>query len=196
MTGFLRKKSSDFPPIEVEGEGELRACLHTSLGDVVIRLFEVKASCTVANFIGLAQGKIEWTDPTSGEQTTRPLYNGTVFHRVIPSFMVQGGDPLGNGTGGPGYRFGDEFHATLRHHKPGVMSMANSGANTNGSQFFLTEVATPWLDSKHSVFGEVVGGMDVLKAIARVPTNPVNNRPHKDVTLERVSVYRGDTLPQ
>lgn len=196
MSGFLRKKFTDFPPIEVDGEGELRACLHTSLGDVVIRLFEEKASGTVANFIGLATGKIEWTDPTSGETTTRPLYDGTVFHRVIPSFMVQGGDPLGNGTGGPGYRFGDEFHATLRHHKPGVMSMANSGANTNGSQFFLTEVATPWLDSKHSVFGEVVDGMDVLKAIARVPTNPVNNRPHKDVTLDKVSVYRGDAPPQ
>jgi peptidyl-prolyl cis-trans isomerase A (cyclophilin A) len=193
---FGRKKGRDFPPIEVDGEGELRACFRTSIGDVIVHLFEVKAPRTVANFVGLAHGKIEWEDPNNGKTTSRPLYNSTVFHRVIPSFMIQGGDPLGQGTGGPGYRFTDEFHATLRHHKPGVVSMANNGVNTNGSQFFITEVATPWLDNKHSVFGEVIGGMDVVKAIARVPTNPVNNRPQEDVVLETVTVYRGDTPPE
>ncbi len=188
--GFGRKSASTFPEIEVEGDGELRADLVTSEGKITVRLHEQKAKNTVKNFVGLASGKIEWTDPESGETTSRPLYDGTVFHRVIPNFMIQGGDPLGRGTGGPGYRFKDEFHATLRHHKPGVLSMANSGPNSNGSQFFLTEVATPWLDNKHSVFGEVIDGMDVVKKIARVPTNPVNNRPHTDVVLEQVSVYR------
>jgi len=192
---FGRKKGPDFPAIDVDGEGELRARLRTSEGDVHIHLFEAKAPRTVANFVALAHGNIEWEDPNDGTTTSRPLYDQTVFHRVIPSFMIQGGDPLGQGTGGPGYRFSDEFHATLRHHKPGVLSMANSGPNSNGSQFFITEVATPWLDNKHSVFGEVVEGMDVVKAIARVPTNPVNNRPQQDVVLENILVYRGDTLP-
>jgi len=193
---FGRKRGPDFPPIEVEGDGELRARFRTSIGDVFVHLFEAKAPRTVANFVGLVHGKIEWEDPNNGEKTSRPLYNSTVFHRVIPSFMIQGGDPLGQGTGGPGYRFTDEFHATLRHHKPGVLSMANQGVNTNGSQFFITEVATPWLDNKHSVFGEVIDGMDVVKAIARVPTNPVNNRPQEDVVLQTITVYRGDTPPE
>jgi peptidyl-prolyl cis-trans isomerase A (cyclophilin A) len=192
--GFGRR-TAPFPEFEVPGEGELKAELRTSEGAVTLRLFEKKAANTVRNFVGLAQGKVEWTDPESGETTSRPLYSETIFHRVIPNFMIQGGDPLGRGTSGPGYRFKDEFHATLRHHKPGVVSMANSGPNTNGSQFFVTEVATPWLDNKHSVFGEVIDGMDVVKAIARVPTNPVNNKPHKDVVLHEVVVYRGDVAP-
>jgi peptidyl-prolyl cis-trans isomerase A (cyclophilin A) len=191
--GFGRKKVSEFPDIDVEGEGLLQARLETSEGDVIIRLFEVKAPNTVKNFVGLAKGEIEWLHPESGEQGEGPLYDNTIFHRVIPNFMVQAGDPLGRGTGGPGYRFTDEFHATLRHHKPGVVSMANSGPSTNGSQFFITEVATPWLDSKHSVFGEVVEGMDVVKAIARVPTNPVNNKPHKDVILKTIHIYRAQS---
>ena len=190
--GFGRKNVSTFPEIDIPGEGALRADLVTSEGTITLGLFEKKAKNTVKNFVGLANGKIEWTDPNTDETTSRPLYDGTVFHRVIPNFMIQGGDPLGRGTGGPGYRFKDEFHATLRHHKPGVVSMANSGPNTNGSQFFVTEVATPWLDNKHSVFGEVIGGMDVVKAITSVPTNPVNNRPHKDVILESVRIYRAD----
>ena len=193
--GLGRKKGPDFPEIEAPGEGELRARMRTSKGDIIIRLFEKKASRTVRNFGALAQGRMEWTDPETGEKTSRPLYDGTIFHRVIPNFMIQGGDPLGRGTGGPGYRFADEFHATLRHHKPGVLSMANSGPGSNGSQFFLTEVATPWLDNKHSVFGEVVEGMDVVKAIARVPTNPVNNKPNVDVVLESISLFRGETHP-
>jgi peptidyl-prolyl cis-trans isomerase A (cyclophilin A) len=190
--GTRRKKASEFPDIEIPGEGELRATFRTSLGDVTVRLFEKKAKNTVRNFVGLAQGAIEWTDPNDESTKTTPLYNGTIFHRVIPNFMIQGGCPLGKGTGGPGYQFRDEFHATLRHHKPGILSMANSGPHSNGSQFFITEVATPWLDNKHSVFGEVVGGMDVVKAIARVPTNPVNNKPNEPVVLESIVIHRGD----
>ena len=193
--GLGRKKGPDFPDLDIPGEGELRARFHTSKGEFVVRLFERRADRTVRNFVALCNGKMEWTDPVSEEKTSRPLYNNTVFHRVIPNFMIQGGDPLGRGTGGPGYRFGDEFHATLRHHKPGVLSMANSGPNTNGSQFFITEVATPWLDNKHSVFGEVIDGMDAIKAIARVPTNPVNNKPNEDVILERIAIYRDDNPP-
>jgi len=192
--GIPRNKGLQFPELEIEGEGELRARFRTSEGDVIVRLYEAKAKNTVRHFVGLAQGKLEWTDP-EGNKTFRPLYNGTIFHRVIPNFMIQGGCPEGKGTGGPGYKFRDEFHATLRHHKPGVLSMANSGSNTNGSQFFITEVATPWLDNKHSVFGEVCGGMDVVKKIARVPTNPVNNKPNKPVILESIDVYRGEVAP-
>ncbi len=187
-----KKKGPDFPEVDVPGEGDLMVRLRTSMGDIHVRLHERKAARTVRNFIGLATGKIEWTHPATGEVGMSPLYNGTIFHRVIPNFMVQGGDPLGQGTGGPGYKFNDEFHATLRHHKPGVLSMANSGPHTNGSQFFITEVATPWLDNKHSVFGEVTDGMDVIKELARVPTNPVNNKPTKDVVLENVTPYRGE----
>jgi peptidyl-prolyl cis-trans isomerase A (cyclophilin A) len=193
--GTRRKKASEFPEIDVEGDGELRARLRTSEGDVIVRLFEHKAKNTVRNFVGLAQGKIEWEDAETGEKSMRPFYDGTVFHRVIPKFMVQGGCPQGQGTGNPGYQFRDEFHATLRHHKPGILSMANSGPHTNGSQFFLTEVATPWLDNKHSVFGEVVDGMDVVKKIARVATNPVNNRPNAEVVLETVTIFRDDVAP-
>ena len=189
--GFGRR-TAPFPDFDIPGEGDLKARLVTNLGAITVRLFEKRAANTVRNFVALANGTVEWTDPNTNETTSRPLYNDTIFHRVIPNFMIQCGDPLGRGTSGPGYRFKDEFHATLRHHKPGVLSMANSGPNTNGSQFFVTEVATPWLDNKHSVFGEVVDGMDVVKAIARVPTNPVNNKPHKDVILERIIIHRGD----
>ena len=195
MAFGLLKKSKEFPPIDVPGEGELRAVLRTSEGDVIVRLFEKKAPKTIANFLGLASGTIEWLDPVTDQLNNRPLYNGTIFHRVIPKFMVQGGCPLGRGTGGPGYRFADEFHATLRHHKPGILSMANSGANTNGSQFFITEVPTPWLDGKHSVFGEVVGGMEVVQAIALTPSNPVSNRPNRDVVLHAVLAFRGEVPP-
>ncbi len=187
-----KKKGPDFPPLDVPGEGDLMVRLRTSLGDIHVRLHEVKAARTVQNFVGLATGKIEWTHPETGEVSSKPLYDGTIFHRVIPNFMIQGGDPKGLGTGGPGYTFNDEFHATLRHHKPGVLSMANSGGHTNGSQFFITEVATPWLDNKHSVFGEVLDGMDVVKAVARARSNPVNNKPREDIFLESVTPYRGE----
>ena len=134
----------------------LYAHFTTSEGKFTIQLFEEKAPKTVANFTGLAEGTKEWTDPRTGKKSKTPYYDGTIFHRVIDGFMIQGGDPLGQGTGGPGYKFADEFHPTLRHTKPGILSMANGGPNTNGGQFFITLAETPWLDNKHSVFGEVV----------------------------------------
>jgi peptidyl-prolyl cis-trans isomerase A (cyclophilin A) len=166
------------------------ATFKTSMGEVVVRLFEDKAPKTVENFVGLATGTTEWTDPRTGQKVKRPLYNGTIFHRVIPNFMIQGGDPLGRGTGGPGYRFNDEFHPDLRHNKPGILSMANAGPNTNGSQFFITTVPTPHLDNRHSVFGEVVKGQEVVVAIENVPRGP-GDRPLKDVVLNEVVISRG-----
>jgi peptidyl-prolyl cis-trans isomerase A (cyclophilin A) len=163
---------------------------YTSIGDVVILLYDDKAPKTVANFVALASGTKEWTDPKTGAKVKRPLYNGTIFHRVIPGFMIQGGDPLGNGTGGPGYRFEDEFNPDLKHSKPGILSMANAGPDTNGSQFFITQKATPWLDGKHSVFGEVVKGQNVVDAIANVPRDS-RDRPIKDVTLKEILITRG-----
>jgi len=166
------------------------AILMTSMGDVVVQLHEDKAPKTVANFIGLATGTKEWTDPKTREKVKRPLYNGTIFHRVIPNFMIQGGDPLGNGTGGPGYKFEDEFNPDLKHSKPGILSMANAGPNTNGSQFFITVAPTPWLDGKHSIFGEVVKGQEVANAIANVPRD-FADRPIKEVVLKEVVIKRG-----
>jgi peptidyl-prolyl cis-trans isomerase A (cyclophilin A) len=173
-----------------EKKNPLYANVKTTMGDVVLLLFEEKAPKSVANFVDLATGAREWTDPKTRQQVKRPLYNGTIFHRVIPNFMIQGGDPLGTGTGGPGYRFEDEFHADLKHSKAGVVSMANAGPNSNGSQFFITHQATPWLDRKHSVFGEVVKGQEVINAIANVPRGP-QDRPLKDVVLLEVSISRG-----
>jgi peptidyl-prolyl cis-trans isomerase A (cyclophilin A) len=166
------------------------ATFKTGMGDIVVELFEDKAPKTVANFIGLASGTKEWTDPKTGEKVKRPLYTGTIFHRVIPGFMIQGGDPLGNGTGGPGYRFEDEFHPDLKHNKSGILSMANAGPNTNGSQFFITHKATPWLDGKHTVFGEVIKGQDVLDAIAKVGRDS-RDRPNQEIVIQQVIISRG-----
>ncbi|RME85742.1 MAG: peptidylprolyl isomerase [Planctomycetota bacterium] len=174
----------------VPGDGDLYATINTTMGDITLRLFEEEAPQTVKNFVGLALGKIEWTDPRTGQKMTNtPLYKGTIFHRVIDGFMIQGGDPTGTGRGGPGYRFADEFHPKLRHNKPGILSMANAGPNTNGSQFFITQVPTPHLDDRHSVFGEVVEGMEVVHAIAKVPTKP-GDRPVQDVVIQDIKVFR------
>jgi len=161
----------------------LYAVFHTSMGEIVVRLLAEKAPKTVDNFLGLAEGTREWTDPRSGEKVKRPLYDGTVFHRVIPDFMIQGGDPLGTGTGGPGYRFADELGPANKFDRPGLLAMANAGPNTNGSQFFITEVPTPWLDKGHTIFGEVVRGGELVPKIARGG--------NAKTRLERVAIHRG-----
>jgi len=145
---------------------QIHATFQTSAGDIVVRLLPEKAPKTVENFLGLAEGTLEWADPKSGEKVKKPLYDGTIFHRVIPEFMIQGGDPLGNGTGGPGYRFADEIGPDNRFDRPGLLAMANAGPNTNGSQFFITEVPTPHLDRGHTIFGEVVKGLELIAKIA------------------------------
>ena len=169
--------------------GETTATLHTSEGDIEVELFAERAPRTVENFVGLATGERDWTDPNTGEAVSGdPLYDDVLFHRVIEGFMIQGGDPTGTGRGGPGYSFDDEFHDELTHDGPGVLSMANSGPNTNGSQFFITLDATPHLDGRHAVFGKVTDGMDVVEAIGSVDTD-ASDRPLDDVVLESVSVH-------
>jgi len=161
----------------------------TTEGSFTIRLFEKEVPKTVANFVGLADGSKEWKDPATGEKKKGPYYDGVIFHRVINGFMIQGGDPLGQGTGGPGFTFADEFHPSLRHDRAGILSMANAGPNTNGSQFFITLGPTPHLDRKHSVFGEVVEGLDVVRRIGAVPTGR-QDRPVKPVVMNKVTIER------
>jgi peptidyl-prolyl cis-trans isomerase A (cyclophilin A) len=168
----------------------VHAVFTTSEGTFKVRLFDQDVPNTVANFVGLAEGSKEFTDPKTGQKAKRPFYNGLVFHRVIEGFMIQGGDPLGTGTGGPGYKFADEFSPKLRHSKPGLLSMANAGPNTNGSQFFITLAATPWLDNKHSIFGEVVEGMDVVQKIGTTATSKPSDRPLKAVTIQTVKIQK------
>jgi peptidyl-prolyl cis-trans isomerase A (cyclophilin A) len=168
----------------------LTATLRTNQGQVVIRLFPDHAPKTVRNFVELAEGGRQWTDPRTGRPTTDKLYDGTVFHRVIPDFMVQGGDPLGSGRGGPGYKFADEIHPDLAFDRPYLLAMANAGPGTNGSQFFITVVPTPWLNGKHTIFGEVIEGADVVDLITRVKTGS-QDKPMEDVTIESVTVERG-----
>jgi peptidyl-prolyl cis-trans isomerase A (cyclophilin A) len=158
---------------------ETYARFDTTEGNFKIRLFADKAPKTVENFVSLAEGA----------KTGQPFYDGLVFHRVIPDFMIQGGCPEGTGRGGPGYKFADEFHPDLKHSKPGVLSMANSGPNTNGSQFFITVAATPWLDNRHSVFGEVVEGYDVVEKISQAPRT-AQDRPLKEVKIRSVQIER------
>src|ERR1700691_603157 len=167
----------------------LTAALRTSQGTVQVRLFPDHAPKTVANFVELAEGGREWTDPRTRQVTTCRLYDCTVFHRVIPRFMIQGGDPLGTGTGGPGYKFGDEIHPDLRSDRPYLLAMANACPGTNGSQFFITTVPTPHLNGKHTIFGEVIDGADVVERISQVQ-NGRNDRPAQDVVLESVSIER------
>jgi peptidyl-prolyl cis-trans isomerase A (cyclophilin A) len=168
----------------------LIATLHTNQGPVVIRLFPDHAPKTVRNFVELAEGGKQWTDPRTGQATTAKLYDGTIFHRIIPDFMIQGGDPLGSGRGGPGYQFADEIHPDLRFDRPYLLAMANAGPGTNGSQFFVTVGATPWLNGKHTIFGEVIEGADVVDRISRLKTGS-QDRPAEDVVVESVTVERG-----
>jgi peptidyl-prolyl cis-trans isomerase A (cyclophilin A) len=165
------------------------AVFTTTEGNFTVRLFDQEAPKTVENFVGLATGTKEWTDPRSNKKVKQPYYDGIVFHRVIEGFMIQGGDPLGQGIGGPGYNFADEFHPKLRHNKAGILSMANRGPNTNGGQFFITLGPTPHLDDRHSVFGEVVEGMDVIKKIGSTPTDG-RDRPVKDVVITSVKIEK------
>jgi peptidyl-prolyl cis-trans isomerase A (cyclophilin A) len=170
----------------------LTATLQTSAGRVVVRLFPDHAPKTVSNFVELAEGTRKWTHPGTGQTGTAKLYDGTIFHRVIPDFMIQGGDPLGTGTGGPGYKFGDEIHPDLQFSRPYLLAMANAGPGTNGSQFFITTVPTPWLNGRHTIFGEVIEGADVVDRISHVKTGS-QDRPAEDIVIESVTVDRGGT---
>jgi peptidyl-prolyl cis-trans isomerase A (cyclophilin A) len=172
---------SPAPAVNVAGTGKLHARFVTSMGNIECVLHEKETPKTVANFVALATGTVEWTKP-NGSKTKDPLYSGTVFHRVIPDFMIQGGCPQGTGTGGPGWRFADEIVPSLKHDGPGVLSMANAGPGTNGSQFFITEVATGWLDGKHTVFGKVTKGVDLVPKITRAGNGKVK--------LEKVEIFR------
>ena len=172
----------------------LTATLQTSEGTIVLRLFPDHAPKTVSNFVELAEGTRQWTDPNTRQTSSGKLYDGTIFHRVIPDFMIQGGDPLGTGTGGPGYKFGDEFHPELSFDRPYLLAMANAGPGTNGSQFFITTVPTPWLNRKHTIFGEVIEGADVVDRISHVKTQ-AGDRPVTDVVLESVTITRSDNTP-
>ncbi|HEV2087423.1 MAG TPA: peptidylprolyl isomerase [Cryptosporangiaceae bacterium] len=169
----------------------LYATLHTNFGPITVELFENHAPKTVANFTELAEGRREWTNPVTREKTTGRLYDGTIFHRIISGFMIQGGDPLGTGTGGPGYQFGDEFHPELRFDRPYLLAMANAGPGTNGSQFFITLGPTPHLNNKHTIFGEVADAESrkVVDAIGATPTS-ARDRPLEDVTIQSVTVER------
>jgi len=166
------------------------ATFETSEGNIVCRLFEKDAPKTVANFVELAEGKRDWTHPSTGKKSKDRLYDGTIFHRVIPNFMIQGGDPQGTGMGGPGYQFEDETKGSPhRFDQPGKLAMANAGPNTNGSQFFITVAATTWLTGKHTIFGEVVEGQDVVNKITALPRGR-NDRPSKDVVLKKVTIEK------
>jgi peptidyl-prolyl cis-trans isomerase A (cyclophilin A) len=168
----------------------LYAIFDTSEGQIVVRLFEQEAPTTVKNFVDLAEGKREWTHPSTRQKSSNPLYSGTIFHRVIPEFMIQGGDPMGTGFGGPGYQFGDETKGSPhKFDKKGKLAMANSGPNTNGSQFFITVGPTPWLTGNHTIFGEVVEGQEVADKISNVPRTR-QDKPNKDVVVNAVKIDR------
>jgi peptidyl-prolyl cis-trans isomerase A (cyclophilin A) len=166
---------------------KVTAAFDTSLGRFVCKLFAEQCPITVGNFVALATGEMPWTDRQGNAMKGKPLYDGTFFHRVIPDFMIQGGDPEGTGRGGPGYRFGDEIVKSLRHSKAGILSMANAGPNTNGSQFFVTEGPTPHLDGKHAVFGEVVEGLEVVHSIANTPRD-AQDRPRTSVVIKHIEI--------
>jgi peptidyl-prolyl cis-trans isomerase A (cyclophilin A) len=170
--------------------GKVYAHFTTSLGKFTVELFEKDAPKTVANFVGLADGTKEWTDPKTGAKVKKPFYNGLIFHRVIADFMIQGGDPLGTGTGDPGYKFADEFGSGRKMDKAGVLAMANAGPNTNGSQFFITLKETNYLNGKHTVFGEVTEGMDTIRKIGETKTTKPGDRPVTPVVIQSVTIER------
>jgi peptidyl-prolyl cis-trans isomerase A (cyclophilin A) len=172
---------------------KLTATLHTTAGDIVVTLFPDQAPVTVRNFVSLAEGSKEWSNPATGQKSNEPLYNGTIFHRVIEGFMIQGGDPMGTGRGGPGYQFKDEFHPDLRFDRPYLLAMANAGPGTNGSQFFLTVGPTPHLNRRHTIFGEVADADSraVVDQIAKTPTDS-QDRPREDVTITSIDIERSD----
>lgn len=177
---------------ETKGQGAsgaLFAVMETSEGAITLELFEKEAPKTVANFVELAEGKKEWADPKTGQKVKKPFYDGLIFHRVIPGFMIQGGDPMGNGMGGPGYQFADEFVPSIKFDKPGRLAMANSGPNTNGSQFFITDGLTEWLHMRHTIFGQVTEGQDIVHKIANLPRNPMD-RPKTDVVIKKLRIVR------
>lgn len=191
LTTFsFNSKASEKQAKDTKKGKDMIAVFETSKGTFKIKLFPEFAPKTVDNFVGLAEGTKEWTDPKTGNKVKKPFYDGLKFHRVIPNFMLQGGDPLGTGTGGPGFRFEDEFpKGAPTHSKPGILSMANAGPGTNGSQFFVTVAATPWLDGKHTVFGEVVEGLDVVYDISKVKTGPMD-RPVEDVIVKTLKIEK------
>ena len=174
---------------KVKRKPGLYATFETSLGKIVCELYEKEAPKTVANFVGLAKGTKEWTDPKTGQKVKKPFYDGLIFHRVIPNFMIQTGCPLGNGMGGPGYQFGDEFDPSLKFDKPGRLAMANSGPNTNGSQFFITHVPTPHLNGKHTIFGQVIEGQDIVTKIGAVPRD-TRDKPLTPVVIKKLTIER------
>jgi cyclophilin family peptidyl-prolyl cis-trans isomerase len=185
-------------PATADGKDKAKnpvAIFHTTAGDLKCELFPGKAPKTVENFVGLATGTKEWTNPANGQKMTRPLYDGTIFHRVIPNFMIQGGDPLGQGFGGPGYKFEDEFDSSLGFDRPGRLAMANSGPATNGSQFFITEVPTAHLNGKHTIFGQCDDkSVDLVRKIARMPAGP-NNRPADPVKITHIEIVTPGSEP-
>jgi len=180
---------SGFSAGEWKNEKGTFAVFDTSNGSIVVKLFPDKAPKTVENFTGLAEGTKEFTDPKTGAKAKKPFYDGLIFHRVIPDFMIQGGDPQGTGAGGPGYRFEDEIWPGQAFDKPGKLAMANAGPGTNGSQFFITVAATPWLNKGHTIFGEVVEGQDVADAISEVPKG-AQDRPSTPVVIKKLSIVR------
>ena len=185
--GFVLQPVTDLPALAAAPKSKT-AIFKTTAGNITIKLFPDRAPKTVQNFIGLATGKKEWTDPTNGKLVKgKPLYNSTIFHRIIPDFMIQGGDPLGTGTGGPGYTFEDETKPTDQFDRPGILAMANAGPNTNGSQFFITVKPTPWLNGRHTIFGEVTQGMDVVDKIVNASKGP-NDRPVDPVKITQITI--------
>lgn len=171
----------------------MKAVIHTNKGDITVELFPKQAPMTVKNFVDLSLGQCEWVDPRTGKTTSDPLYKDLIFHRIIAGFMIQGGDPTGTGTGGPGYRFGDEFDMSLSFNEPYILAMANAGPSTNGSQFFITVAATPWLNGQHTIFGKVADeeSRKVVDEISNVETGPMD-RPVDDVVLKSIDIVEGE----